>query len=1360
VSIQGSGASLKGSPQPLLLVSEENETKVRVGFQRESNQSMNPISSSSTTSVVGDTPLSVSGSSALGSESLVWVNKMSQIRNATQHVFDRDLEAPVTKHFCLIFERIPMWLYCLHRETCHQVTIYGHASASEFIAWCADHNVDPTLINLVTSRLGTQRLTFVPHNGTVPVDSIVLVSGSMNFLTSQQGSLNHQGNVLFLLDEHLRSKVPSSTGDFHWQKLRHCIFGGSTGFTALVGSRSRLILPEPTGIRRSIAHIVDHALSLERNLSTPPEECYTLDAMLRSDDLDRPVRYPTSRFASGWAIRSLTCDEIGVAFGLPVGIRSVLTRRTVFPLVPIQILDACLKTFVCQPADAPHFVAPVRRVVPEFENFTWLSTLQLKLPHSWIDSTVITAKAARSDDADVPVQLWDLRIILVLPHTAVALDIMRKLLLLRMRRGLAGEFIRYLTATYGVNWRSSLSESRPLKRRKGGLGEDLEHLSLDMHSELAKDVSVGFALLAQWAESTWWTWNKGSTLIFWRWPIGERRRAARDGMAPYILGPLPRYMRAARKPKPEMFELILPKLQKFLNRGYVHPAEGNVYSLIDKFAVPKADDIRVVLNGTSCGLNDAVWAPNFWLPTSNTAANLLNYNYCSVDVDLGEMFYNFPLTEVLRKHSGIDFTPYKSRMTHDESDDSFLVRWLRCWMGLRPSPYYAVRYYYWAEELVRGNRRCPNNPLRWDEIRINCPGNATHDPTLPRVMKWNKLINNIAGDIVTFVDDLRLSGATEEQAWAIGRRVASTLQYLGVQDAPRKRKPPVRITGAWAGTMFAATAARIEKFISQAKWNRGQDIIAALLAQLEEDIKEDVELNYKKLEQDTGFLCHLAMTYERVMPYLKGFYLTLSAHLPQRDEGGWKKTDNQWAAYVHQKLSDGELSVEQAAEAMRPPDFNTIPIPVRVKPVERLLWDVRALSEMFKSNTAPKVCVRSAILYILKYGFVDASGCGLGATMTTPKGIRLREGIWGIDSSDESSNWREYTNLVQFLEDEGAAGHLTDATIYICTDNSVAESAANRSSAGSEKLFNLTVRLRNLEMKYSAKVVVTHVSGERMKAQGTDGTSRGLSKEGVTMGRNMLTYIPFDETCMERSPKIETWIRSWVAPTVEFLKPEGWFERGHDISGGDYNDKGFYIPNLVSGTFIWTPPPAAAGVALEQLRQARIKRQNSLHVFVCPRLMTCEWIKQLWKAADVIFEVPIGSEWWPSKMHEPLTIGILFPFIPHRPWQLQGTPKMLYVAREVRRLSSEKNLATGDFLRQFLLDCKRLQSLSKDVVWKMLHFRPRSKVPCQNSPGRKGNRKRTRPVSSHASPTSLGREASVAQRLPDRKKRRPHDAKL
>eukprot|EP00978_Attheya_sp_CCMP212_P004701 scaffold10314_cov60-Attheya_sp.AAC.1 len=92
-----------------------------------------------------------------------------------------------------------------------------------------------------------------------------------------------------------------------------------------------------------------------------------------------------------------------------------------------------------------------------------------------------------------------------------------------------------------------------------------------------------------------------------------------------------------------------------------------------------------------------------------------------------------------------------------------------------------------------------------------------------------------------------------------------------------------------------------------------------------------------------------------------------------------------------------------------------------------------------------------------------------------------------------------------------------------------------------------------------------------------------------------------------------------------------------------------YVPTIVHGTFIWCPPPAAADIALEQLRQARIKCQDSCHIFICPRLLTCEWIKQLWKAADLVFEVPTGYEGWPTDMLEPLTIGILFPFVPHRP---------------------------------------------------------------------------------------------------------------
>jgi uncharacterized protein (DUF1499 family) len=71
-------------------------------------------------------------------------------------------------------------------------------------------------------------------------------------------------------------------------------------------------------------------------------------------------------------------------------------------------------------------------------------------------------------------------------------------------------------------------------------------------------------------------------------------------------------------------------------------------------------------------------------------------------------------------------------------------------MGFRPSPYYAVRFYYWAEEIsIRGNRRAPGNPLRWDRVVLNLPGSKEFDPSR------NDLWGDIAGDVMAFVDDLR-----------------------------------------------------------------------------------------------------------------------------------------------------------------------------------------------------------------------------------------------------------------------------------------------------------------------------------------------------------------------------------------------------------------------------------------------------------------------------------------------------------------------------------------------------------------------------------------------------------------------------
>jgi hypothetical protein len=47
--------------------------------------------------------------------------------------------------------------------------------------------------------------------------------------------------------------------------------------------------------------------------------------------------------------------------------------------------------------------------------------------------------------------------------------------------------------------------------------------------------------------------------------------------------------------------------------------------------------------------------------------------------------------------------------------------------------------------------------MGYDEVHLNLPVSADYNPSLPRVMKWNQAAKAIAGDVVTFVDDLRAS---------------------------------------------------------------------------------------------------------------------------------------------------------------------------------------------------------------------------------------------------------------------------------------------------------------------------------------------------------------------------------------------------------------------------------------------------------------------------------------------------------------------------------------------------------------------------------------------------------------------------
>jgi hypothetical protein len=91
----------------------------------------------------------------------------------------------------------------------------------------------------------------------------------------------------------------------------------------------------------------------------------------------------------------------------------------------------------------------------------------------------------------------------------------------------------------------------------------------------------------------------------------------------------------------------------------------------------------------------------------------------------------------------------------------------------------------------------------------------------------------------------------------------------------------------------------------------------------------------------------------------------------------------------------------------------------------------------------------------------------------------------------------------------------------------------------------------------------------------------------MSSGKGMLFYTLFHLSSIQQLPAVEPWLCSWLGPDAKVLTPEGWFEQGHDILGDKHDSKGFWMPNMKTGIFIWDLPPTSAAVALEKLRKPK-----------------------------------------------------------------------------------------------------------------------------------------------------------------------------
>lgn len=744
---------------------------------------------------------------------------------------------------------------------------------------------------------------------------------------------------------------------------------------------------------------------------------------------------------------------------------------------------------------------------------------------------------------------------------------------------------------------------------------------------------------------------------------------------------------------------MVRKITKVRERDYI--VQGvTVLSLIHMFDVPKGtDDIRLVYNGTSSGLNRSLFGPHFTLPTVDTTLRALGQGSMSADIDIAEMFLNFMLDPKFRPYCGVDVSGIRSDdPLFEQGRRSTWEAWCRLWMGQTDSPYLAVQCMLWAEEIILGARGDESNPFHWARVELNLPGDKNYDPSKPWVAKVTH-DDHLAADVFLYVDDARTVGHNFEACWRATRRYASMCNWLGIQDAARKRTMPSTTPGPWAGTMVDC-AQGLDGTVTQAKWTKGRDQVKEIAAMLEEN---PMEIPRERLERIRGFLVYLSRTYTDMVPYLKGIHLTLDSWRAGRDYAGWKLTGRALLAAV----AEGKVTMDQPDEA-----------PKMVGAVNRMASDVKALLYLMESETPPSRPLRAKRRMVaLVVG--DASGEAKGALLCRAGKVEYVTAEWTESAKQQSSNWREATNLVDRIEELAEDEDTRDMEVIILTDNEVFERTFWKGSSTVELLHETILRLRKTAMRSRLRALVYHISGERMKRIGVDGLSRGDMYEGVLAGGDPLDYVPFNEGANARSVgRVEEWVKSWWGThTLRTLTPEGWFDTAHGT-----------VPCL------WMPPPAAMPVVLEQFAKARHKRPEVAHVFVVPRLMTGHWRKELSKDADVLFTVRVGTSFWSTSQCEPLIVAIALPFVTRRvspeswrgPWVVRGSCFASELHQDIARtigpgwkggsdqpdavggnvcqssLRQDAEERAGNILREFLERARSIPSLPEGVVRQML----------------------------------------------------------
>jgi hypothetical protein len=366
-------------------------------------------------------------------------------------------------------------------------------------------------------------------------------------------------------------------------------------------------------------------------------------------------------------------------------------------------------------------------------------------------------------------------------------------------------------------------------------------------------------------------------------------------------------------------------------------------------------------------------------------------------------------------------------------------------MSVKSSPYQAVSALTVADEIIQGDHLQEGNIFEWMRVRLNLPGDLDYDPNLPWVSKVRE-DGRIAANLFTFVDDLRPTGPGKKNCWRAARRAGSVLSWLGIQDASRKRRDSSQPPGAWAGSVIRANIDGVFVLSDEEKCIKAKGFLQEILDLVEAYAER---MPRYRLEEVQGFLVYVTRTYPCMRSYLIGMHMTIDSWQDNRDAQGWRLSAREMR--LRSNAADEFEGEENEADDPEAPD--------EVRAVPRLGDGIRALQSLMVSDQRVR-CRKASEAY---YGFGDASGLAFGTTIQIGDKIWYEYGQWSSEVVEEkSSNWREFTNLVEFLENAILRHKLEGSELFIFTDNSTSESAFWKGMSSSPLTFELVLRLKKI----------------------------------------------------------------------------------------------------------------------------------------------------------------------------------------------------------------------------------------------------------------------------------------------------------